>query len=186
MSGEKSVGRRGHQVAELRSGERGRRSVGTPGPQAPPVDRRLTSSHGPTQCCNPVFPGCTNGSIRIRRHPQGSQGQQTGSRQTALVRPLEESETPPSRTDACAFSSPRAPEVGAEKTEIPGPGFVSVSRIVFVLPYSHFPAAGTVCEKQGRQVFWVRIGSIEVTLFKFELAAESFGDLGRTQVGFGR
>ena len=103
-----------------------------------------------------------------------------------MVRPPEESETPPPRTDACAFSSPRAPEVGAEKTEIPGPGFVSVSRIDFVLPYSHFPAAGTVCEKQGRQVSWVRIGSIEVTLLKFELAAESFGDLGITQVGYGR
>ncbi|CAI9169193.1 unnamed protein product [Rangifer tarandus platyrhynchus] len=185
MRGEKLVGRRGHQVAELPSGGRGRRSVGTPGPQAPPVDKRLTSSHGPTQCCTPAFPGCTNGSIRIQRHPQRSQGQQTGSRQTALVRPPEESETPPSRTDACAFSSTRAPEVGAEKTEIPGPGFVSVSRIVFV-PYSRFPAAGTVSEKQGRQVSWVRIWSIEVTLLKFELAAESFGDLGITQMGFGR
>ncbi|KAM7248040.1 hypothetical protein CapIbe_000079 [Capra ibex] len=71
MSSEKLVGRRGHQVAELPSGGLGRRSVGTPGPQ---VERRLTSSHGPTQCCNPAFPGCINGSILIRRHPQGSQG----------------------------------------------------------------------------------------------------------------
>ena len=56
MSGEKLIGSRGHQVAELPSDGLGRRSLGTPGPQVPPVDRRLTSSHGPvTSAVTPSF-----------------------------------------------------------------------------------------------------------------------------------